>query len=379
MTAHGLVIGKFYPPHAGHHLLIRTAAATCRRVTVAVLAASTESIPMHLRVAWLREIHRDPDVHVIGAMDDHPVDYASETAWSAHVTVMRDALGTSPPVTAVFTSEPYGPELARRFGATHVSVDPTRDLMPCSGTAVRADPPAHWPHLADPVRAWFTTRVIVVGAESSGTTTLSRALAAHYHAPWVAEYGRERTADKLAAARATAAINGGSRPQMTDLDWPATEFTYIARRQVCEEDEAARHAPEPLIVCDTDAFATGIWHERYRDAPSTVVNAIAAELASRSRRRYLLTDHEGVPFHQDGIRDGEHLRAWMTDRFATELSTKDIPYARLTGSPEARLKDAIDAVDQWQQEGWALSAPAPGDARAAPATAPGTARPPRSR
>ena len=27
MNRHGLVIGKFYPPHAGHHHLVRMAAA----------------------------------------------------------------------------------------------------------------------------------------------------------------------------------------------------------------------------------------------------------------------------------------------------------------------------------------------------------------
>lgn len=47
-VTHGLVIGKFYPPHAGHHLLVRTAARTCRQVTVVVMAAFTESIPLLL-------------------------------------------------------------------------------------------------------------------------------------------------------------------------------------------------------------------------------------------------------------------------------------------------------------------------------------------
>lgn len=47
--AHGLVIGKFYPPHLGHEYLIRTAAAHCRNVTVAVLGSSVESISMQAR------------------------------------------------------------------------------------------------------------------------------------------------------------------------------------------------------------------------------------------------------------------------------------------------------------------------------------------
>ena len=35
---------------------------------------------------------------------------------------------------------------------------------------------------------------------------------------------------------------------------------------------------------------------------------------------YLLTHHDDVPFAQDGLRDGEHLRAWMTARFADRLT-----------------------------------------------------------
>ncbi|NUT96297.1 MAG: adenylyltransferase/cytidyltransferase family protein, partial [Saccharothrix sp.] len=54
---HALVLGKFYPPHRGHHHLIRSAAARSERVTVAVLASSVESIPLESRVAWLRAEH----------------------------------------------------------------------------------------------------------------------------------------------------------------------------------------------------------------------------------------------------------------------------------------------------------------------------------
>ena len=56
---HGLIIGKFYPPHAGHHRLIEVAAERCERVTVVACASSGESIPLDLRVAWLTERHAD--------------------------------------------------------------------------------------------------------------------------------------------------------------------------------------------------------------------------------------------------------------------------------------------------------------------------------
>ena len=57
--SHALVIGKFYPPHAGHEYLIRAAADAARNVTVVVMAADVESIPLDLRVAWLKEMLAD--------------------------------------------------------------------------------------------------------------------------------------------------------------------------------------------------------------------------------------------------------------------------------------------------------------------------------
>lgn len=60
---------------------------------------------------------------------------------------------------AVFSSEAYGEELARRFDAMPVRVDLDRRGVPVSGTAVRADPVAHWRWLSPAVRAWLVRRV----------------------------------------------------------------------------------------------------------------------------------------------------------------------------------------------------------------------------
>ena len=47
--AHALIIGKFYPLHVGHGHLIRTALNASERVTVQLLAATVESIPLDVR------------------------------------------------------------------------------------------------------------------------------------------------------------------------------------------------------------------------------------------------------------------------------------------------------------------------------------------
>ncbi|WUD72207.1 AAA family ATPase [Streptomyces sp. NBC_00510] len=353
---HGLVLGKFYPPHAGHHHLVRSAAARCRRLTVLVCASAVESVPLADRVAWMREVHPEAGIDVVGTVDDEPVDYTDPAAWDAHIAVFRAAVPD--PVDAVFTSEPYGEELGRRFGAVAVTVDVGRTAHPVSATAVREDPVACWHHLAAPVRAALARRVVVVGAESTGTTTMARALAEHYRVRggvwgatrWVPEYGRTYSEEKYArllAVRPDAAFD--------EVTWDSDEFEVIAERQLAEEDAAA-WTGSPVLFCDTDAMATTIWHERYMGGPNPRVEAVAA----RGRQHlWLLTDDAGVPFEDDGLRDGEHLRSWMTGRFRAELTRRGLPYVVLTGPHEQRLRTAVTAVDALLARGWGFTAPLP--------------------
>lgn len=323
-SSHGMVLGKFYPPHAGHSLLISRALAECDRVTVVLLGNSSESIPVQLRHEWLEEMH--PDARIVSGTADHVIDYDDPAVWDLW---MREIRGLCPePVDAVFSSEQYGDELARRLDARHVSVDPVRAALPVSGTSVRANPAACWQHLAPCVRAWFVQRYCVVGAESTGTTTMTRALAEHYGTIWVPEYGREYTYDKRAKEGSQSA-------------WRSEEFLHVARRQDELEDAAARACPVPLLFCDTDSLATAIWHERYMGFPRDDLWH-----AARPERytTYLLTLPD-IPFEDDGWRDGEHLREWMTDRFRTELSTRAGAFTELAGSHEHRLATAIAVVE----------------------------------
>ena len=94
------------------------------------------------------------------------------------------------PPDRVFTSDPYGAELAATLGARWIPVDPDRVARPISGTAIRAAPLACWDHLPRPVRPYFVRRVSVFGPESTGKTTLAAHLAALHRTAWVPEYAR---------------------------------------------------------------------------------------------------------------------------------------------------------------------------------------------
>ncbi|MFF9686865.1 AAA family ATPase [Streptomyces sp. NPDC014623] len=351
---HGLVLGKFYPPHAGHHHLVRTARDRCEKLTVLVCAASVESVPLADRVAWMREVH--PDVEVVGTVDDIPMDLNDAAVWDAHMAVFTAAVPER--VDAVFTSESYGEELARRFGAESVLVDPGRTLHPVSGTEVRADPARCWDFLEPPVRAALARRIVVLGAESTGTTTLALALADHYRrrggvwarTRYVAEYGREFSEAKLAALRSR-----WPGAQWEDVTFTTDDFPLIAGTQNAREEAAAR-AGSPVLFCDTDSFATTVWHERYIGGR----NPLVEETADRAvHHLWLLTDHEGVAFEDDGLRDGEELRPWMTDRFRAELTRTGREFIEVTGTRSERLGTAVAAVDELLAAGWHFTAPLP--------------------
>jgi HTH-type transcriptional repressor of NAD biosynthesis genes len=369
---HGLVIGKFYPPHAGHEYLIRTASDWCEIVTVVAMASSVETIPLSLRVEWLREIFSDrPNVTIAGVMDDEPIDYHDDAVWSAHVGHMlrgirnANALRTSsfaPKVDAVFTSEQYGDELARRFDAAHVCLDQSRMLYPVSGTAVRKQLTEYWDMLASPVRAHLCQRVVVVGAESTGKTTLAAALAEIFRkrggvwgrTRWVAEYGREYTANKFAVARAHSADLSQPAPGIEQLQWDSQEFEYIADVQLRRENRATSES-SPILICDTDPFATEIWHERYIGSSSSAVNAIAQRMSPRLG--YILTSWKDVPFEQDGLRDGEHLREWMHSAFANRLGSAKTPYFVTSGDLLTRVNQCMAWIDERSQSAWRFADP----------------------
>jgi NadR type nicotinamide-nucleotide adenylyltransferase len=353
---HGLVIGKFYPPHLGHHHLISSAAGQCRRVTVLVMAAADESIPGADRARWVAATHApDQNVRVMSLPSDAPIDYTDNIVWTAHVALMHAAATqvSDTPVDAVFSSELYGDELAARLGAEHVLVDPERRTIPVSSTGVREDLASSWHLLAPATRAGLALRVVLVGAESTATTTMSRLLTEQYQARggvWgrtqcVAEYGREFTESKWAQTIAEAEARGCPEPSLDQLVWTRDDFDRVAMEQTKREEAAASEC-SPLLICDTDAFATGIWERRYLGDAARQCQSWATELLPR-RDVYFLTSHDGVPWFDDGLREGDlNIRASMTGWFAAALTRAGHSWVLLTGDVEQRLRLATAVVDR---------------------------------
>lgn len=317
----GFVVGKFYPPHRGHKLLIDTGAQQVDHLIVMVCHHPSQKIPGELRQAWLREIHPQCDIRLVpDTLEDDSEQWAKFTI---------DYLGRSPDV--VFTSEDYGEPFARHLNCRHVQVDRARTAVPISGTKIRQSPLDCLEFLEPCVRSYFVRRVVLIGAESTGKTTLAQELAERYQTLWVPEYGREYWENKVAGH----SMNDALPPFVSD------EFVHIATEQQRRENDAARRAGR-VLICDTNAFATGTWHERYMGHRDPRVDAIGAE---DHAHLYFLTEPD-FPFVQDGFRDGESIRGWMHERFVAELNRIGASVVRINGSREARWKNATAATDQ---------------------------------
>ena len=315
-SSRGVVLGRFYPPHRGHASLLRRALEEVDELTIIVSHRKDEKIPGELRARWLSEMAPTAEILLVPDLEDG----ADPKTWADYTLGM---LGSSPDL--VFTSDPEADAYAEYLGSDHWVFDKDRVSNAVSSEDIRRRPLDHWHYLPGGAQAFFAVRVVVIGAESTGTTTMAETLAAHYETVWVPEFGRTYSEGK----RYTSA-----------LQWDTSEFTFVAEQQNRMEDELAAQANK-VLICDTDCFAVRVWHEHYLGFMSQEIDKLCA---GRRAHLYLLTDTD-IPFIQDGTRSSEHVTQTMHDRFVEELTEHNKQFVVLSGAIEERKQAAVDAVD----------------------------------
>lgn len=281
MYSVGLVVGKFCPLHRGHELVINTALAQCQQVVIISYTSLANAPTAAHRRTWLTKMF--PTATVIVPEGGFPQDSDSEEAHRVYCYNLCAMLGLIPD--AIFASETYLTGFAQRMSqltnkeVTPIMVDLERIQNPISGTALRNDPALQTDWCSTVVNALLGKRVLFIGAESSGKTTIAAKSALHFAgATWVPEYGREMW-DKREG-----------KLQYQDM-------AHIGLTQVTQEEAAMRtHA---LVFCDTSPLVTKFYSKELFGR----VNAQLDILAQREYD-YVFWCTRDFGYVEDGTRNG---------------------------------------------------------------------------
>jgi len=167
--------------------------------------------------------------------------------------------------------------------------------------------------------------VAILGAESSGKSTLAEALAAHYQTLWVPEYLREF-------------VDTQGR---TPLE---TEQISIARTQLEREDlAAADERARDYLFCDTTPLMTAVY-SRYIFGR---VDAPLAALAAAHRYQATLVAAPDCPWIPDGLqRVSDSVRQDIHEEVLQTLARMGIPFVLVTGALEARIEQVTRHLRQ---------------------------------
>lgn len=163
-------------------------------------------------------------------------------------------------------------------------------------------------------------RIAILGAESSGKSTLCEALARHYATAWVPEYLRD----------------------FVDLHGrvPFEEDQFgIALTQRAREDAAARDARR-FLFCDTTPLMTALYSRVYWGR----VDAQLAALDATHDYAVTFVTAPDTPWEPDGLqRESEEVRQLVHRMLVGTLAARGIAYMLLRGDPAQRVGQ-VEAV-----------------------------------
>jgi NadR type nicotinamide-nucleotide adenylyltransferase len=166
-------------------------------------------------------------------------------------------------------------------------------------------------------------RILILGPESTGKSTLAEKLAEHYAEPWVPEVAREYL-------------------EQLDRPYGYDDLLQIGRQQMQLEDEMAEGAKNHLF-CDTDLRVIQVWSQhRFGKVDPWVLEEI-------TRRTYdlILLCAPDLPWQEDPLREHPELemRQQFFDVYQQLTQASGFPWALISGDTAERLSTAIQEVD----------------------------------
>lgn len=166
-------------------------------------------------------------------------------------------------------------------------------------------------------------KVVIIGPESTGKSTLTQQLATHYNTAWCPEFAREYLKE-----------NG--------TDYSFEDLLNIARGQLILEDNMLARARNDLYFIDTDMYVMKIWCEV---AFNNCHTWILKQIAVRHYDLIFLCDTD-LPWVRDDLREYPDLktRQRIFKMYKALLVTQKVRWAVISGSYSERLQTALSIV-----------------------------------
>ncbi|HJU46186.1 MAG TPA: ATP-binding protein [Chitinophagaceae bacterium] len=170
-------------------------------------------------------------------------------------------------------------------------------------------------------------RIVIIGPESTGKSTLCGQLAAHYNTTWCPEYAREYLL-----------TNG--------VDYSYDDLLTIAKGQIELEEKYAHLTPHTShLFIDTDMNVMKVWCEFvFQQCHRWILD----QVAQRPYDLYLLCDID-LPWQADALREYPDLesRQKLYCMYKDILVNQPVPWKEISGTGEERFKSAVKVIDNW--------------------------------
>lgn len=339
----GFIGGKFLPLHNGHVYAIVQASNQCEKLYV-VLSHGEERerhlcgtndhsfkyIEPRIRLRWLKQLTKDMEnVEVIDIVENVYTDSA-ETWRDGSNQIKKQIIERH--IDAVFSSEPSYTSIFEELypGTEHIILDKDRDKYFISGTMLREHSSSiykHWNMIPDVVKPHYVKKVVVVGTESCGKSTLIRNLAKLYNTNYVEEYGRTICEEY-----------GGYQGIFTeDL------FQQIIYGHKVREYEAIKTANKVVFI-DTEAIVTEYYLKI--DFPSAD-NTIYREVAKLQDYDLVLYLEPDVDWIDDGLRilGEDKVRKSYNKMLKSMLTEAGTKFTVISGDYQERLMQSMKHID----------------------------------
>jgi len=163
-------------------------------------------------------------------------------------------------------------------------------------------------------------KIVVIGPESTGKSTLCEQLADHYKTEWVPEFARN---------------------YLLDIRRPYTyeDLLYIAEAQAELEDRICAATKSPLVFIDTDMYVMKVWCEYvFKKCHRFILDQIAI----RKYNGYLLCNTD-LPWVADELREYPDLesREKLFHMYKDLMVNQSIPWIEISGDYDQRFQQAV--------------------------------------